>query len=158
MSERLVAALDGLQFPWCAGCGDCCHMPWLMDEEAVEGVPLEEEGGARFIASQPGCAACVAKANGLCTVYAQRPLDCRLFPLDIIEEGGVYWWCVYQSCRHPGPLGELLITRIPALEAAMTPAIWAQFVRQIAVTKETYPPYRDGQYRLVREVCLPGIL
>lgn len=149
MIDSLYAALDGLSFPWCEGCGDCCHMPWVMDGESPAGAPLEEVGGTRFVS---GCGECAAKVGTRCGVYPSRPLDCRLFPLDIVEHEGAYWWCVFQSCRHPGPLGELLVERIPRLEAAMTPAIWAQFVAQIAVTRQTYPPYAAGQYRLVRRV------
>lgn len=149
--ERLYAALDGLAFPWCEGCGECCHMPWVLAEEEP-GIPTEERDGTRFVG---GCAACVAKVGTRCGVYAARPLDCRLFPLDIVEHEGAYWWCIFQTCRHPAELAEQLIPRIPALEAAMSAAVWAQFERQIAHTRTAYAPYAAGQYRLVRRVALP---
>lgn len=39
------------------------------------------------------------KAN-LCSIYEFRPLDCRLFPLDIIFENGKYFWVIYPGCNY----------------------------------------------------------
>lgn len=149
MLEPLYAVLDGLAFPLCEPCGECCHMPWLLEEETVPGVPVVEHAGVRFL---DGCGACAAKQGTRCGVYSARPLDCRLFPLDIVEHEGAHWWCIFQNCRHPGPLGDMLIPLIPALEALITPPIWEQFVRQIAATRTHYPPYAAGQFKLVRPI------
>ncbi len=151
MLDSLYAVLDGLAFPWCEGCGECCHMPWVMDEEPVTGVPIEVEQGARFIG---GCGQCAAKVGTRCGIYTSRPLDCRLFPLDIVEHEGAYWWCIFQTCRHPSELAGVLVPLIPKLEAQLTPDLWQQFVRQIEVTKTSYAPYASGQYRLVQPVAV----
>lgn len=40
-----------------------------------------------------GCRFCY---NGNCLIYAVRPLDCRLFPIDIVEKSkGSFAWIVY---------------------------------------------------------------
>lgn len=149
MLEPLYAVLEGLTFPWCEGCGECCHMPWVMDEEAVDGVPMETIDGSRFIG---GCGQCAAKVGTRCGIYKNRPLDCRLFPLDIVEHEGTYWWCIFQTCRHPAELATVLVPLIPKLEAHLTPAVWRQYERQIAVTRSSYAPYAAGKYTLVRQV------
>src|SRR5436309_525118 len=32
-----------------------------------------------------------------CAIYDIRPLDCRLFPLDLTELNGEIWWVIYHS-------------------------------------------------------------
>jgi Fe-S-cluster containining protein/uncharacterized membrane protein len=36
--------------------------------------------------------------NSGCTIYEQRPFDCRIFPFDIFKIDGKYYWIVY-SCN-----------------------------------------------------------
>lgn len=148
----LYEVLDALSFPWCLDCGDCCAMPWLLDEEVagvstLPGAQLARERGVAFLANPTRCACLHA---GRCAVYTRRPLDCRLFPLDLVEHQGDLWWCIFQSCRAPEALASVLVPAIPALEARLTPTILDQYRRQIAVTRETYAPYREGRYRLIR--------
>jgi Fe-S-cluster containining protein len=39
---------------------------------------------------------CVFYQKGYCSVYAHRPLDCRIFPFDIIENANQeFYWIVY---------------------------------------------------------------
>ena len=39
---------------------------------------------------------CYFYDNGRCGIYRIRPIDCRLFPFDIVErEDGSFWWIVY---------------------------------------------------------------
>lgn len=148
MPERLYPLLEGASAPACLDCGQCCEMPWVGPGEAP-GVPTVETDGVRFLG---GCGPCPARSGPLCTVYPTRPLDCRLYPLDIVEHQGAYWWCIFLNCREPDALAEVLVPRIPALEAAMTPALWSEFQRQIELTRLTYPPYAEGRYRLIRPV------
>ena len=66
------------------------------------GEPTKRPGGAhalsatvsvRQIRSTVGCA---FFANGHCEIYEDRPIDCRLFPVDIREErDGTLVWVVY---------------------------------------------------------------
>jgi len=36
--------------------------------------------------------------SGGCTIYASRPMDCKLYPFDILYVGDSYYWIVY-SCN-----------------------------------------------------------
>ncbi len=155
---RLYAVLDALSFPWCRDCAQCCSMPWVNSGErarleALPGVDLVEQAGVHFVGPE-GCCGCLSA--GRCGIYRERPLDCRLFPLDIVEEGGALWWCIFLNCRAPAELASVLVPAIPALEAHLTPALVADYLRQITVTRASWAPYRDGQYRLVRPVVLPA--
>jgi Fe-S-cluster containining protein len=38
------------------------------------------------------------RTTGHCEIYAVRPLDCRLFPLDIAQIDGIYYWILWQYC------------------------------------------------------------
>ncbi|MBT4049504.1 MAG: hypothetical protein HOB18_08195 [Nitrospina sp.] len=40
---------------------------------------------------------CYFFQGGKCTVYDRRPIDCRLFPLDIIEKEGRLIWIAYKN-------------------------------------------------------------
>lgn len=153
----LYEALAKLSFPWCEGCADCCAMPWVLEAEVPAlarepGVRIEMQQGVSFLSDERRCA-CLQ--TGRCTIYARRPLDCRLFPLDIIEQDGDYWWCIFLSCREPEALASVLVPMIPRLESLLTPGIIAEYQRQIAVTRASYAPYREGRYRLVRPLRLP---
>ncbi len=41
------------------------------------------------------------KTEGRCGIYRWRPVDCRLFPLDIEKDGDTYYWAIHkhESCR-----------------------------------------------------------
>ena len=149
MPERLYALLEGASSPACLDCAQCCEMPWLAEGETTA-LPTETTDGVRF--GSGNCGRCSALRGPLCSIYPDRPLDCRLFPLDIVEHKGEYWWCIFLNCRAPDALADVLVPRIPALEAAMTAELWRQFRQQIALTRSTYPPYAEGRYRLIRRV------
>ena len=41
---------------------------------------------------------CVFRASdNSCGIYENRPIDCRIFPLDIIKIEGKYWWALYDD-------------------------------------------------------------
>ncbi len=149
----MYAVLDGRGSSACEGCGQCCASPWLLPSEAPPGVPVRDEAGVRFVDT---CGACPALRDGRCGVYAQRPLDCRLYPLDLVRHDGAYVWCIYTDCRDPDALEAVLAPAIPQLEAAMTLEVFEAFQRQIEVTRRTYPSYREGRYRVVRAYGGPG--
>jgi len=159
--EGLYDALAEADFSPCDGCSACCEGAWLLAREAdkaraVDPAVVIEDRGVAFLGDGGPCP---WRGDGRCARYALRPLDCRLFPLDLIEHDGELWWCVFLGCVRPDALAERLIPRIEAIEAAMTPEILAEFVAQIAVTRERYPGYARGAYRLVRRMrdgCRPG--
>lgn len=34
--------------------------------------------------------------KGLCSVHPLRPMDCRLYPFDLIKNGGKFYWVVWE--------------------------------------------------------------
>lgn len=137
----------------CRECeGQCCQMPWLASEELQLAKQFPESigfiGDTAFILNHQRCA--FLDPSGKCKIYDSRPLDCRLFPLDIIERDGEYYWCVFTTCPNWQKMKELLAPLIPLLESKISDSLWRQFRRQIEVTKEQYAPYKNGQYVIIK--------
>jgi Fe-S-cluster containining protein len=105
--------------------------------------------GTAFFLNHNRCAF-LDRRTGKCRIYDARPLDCRLFPLDIIEEDGEYYWCVFTTCPNWQKMKELLEPFIPLLENKINSSLWRQFCKQIVVTREEYLPYKNRQYVIVK--------
>ena len=149
--QQLYQIFEGINFSECDRCSKCCYFPWLLKEEYNPhlynfGKTVEKINNVAFIIDFISCK--YTKENR-CHLYQNRPLDCRLFPLDIIEEDGEYWWCIFTICPRHQMIREKLIPLIPKLEALITPEIFEQYKRQIALTKKIYPPYKLRQYEKV---------
>jgi hypothetical protein len=151
--EQLYDIFNGIEFSECNGCTKCCFFPWLLKEEhQVQVRNFGKEGirkidGVSFILDETHCK--FAK-DGKCHAYASRPLDCRLFPLDIIEENGKYYWCIFTICPKHEEIRQKLIALIPKMEMLITDEIFEQYKEQIAITKKAYPPYKLRQYEKVK--------
>ncbi|HEX8737695.1 MAG TPA: YkgJ family cysteine cluster protein [Pyrinomonadaceae bacterium] len=154
-SDELLKIFEDLNFgAVCPDCqGQCCQMPWLNDDERHLARRFPEAtkfiDGTAFFLNHNRCAF-LDRQTGKCRIYDARPLDCRLFPLDIIEEDGEYYWCVFTTCPNWQKMRELLEPCIPLLENKIDSSLWRQFCKQIAVTKEEYPPYKNRQYVIVK--------
>lgn len=154
--DELIKIFKDLDFDAvCPDCrGQCCQMPWLADDEQHLAQRFPEAinfvGETAFFLNHK-CCAFLERRTGKCRIYDIRPLDCRLFPLDIVEEGGEYYWCVFTTCPNWEKMRELFEPFIPLLENKIDSSLWRQFRKQIAVTKEEYPPYKNGQYVIVKK-------
>ena len=138
----------------CHDCrGQCCQMPWLTQDELQIAKQFPDSikfiGETAFILDHDKCA--FLDREGKCRIYEMRPLDCRLFPLDIIEEDGEYYWCVFTTCPNWQQMREILEPLIPALENKINPSLWRQFREQIEVTKEEYLPYKNRRYVIIKK-------
>lgn len=156
--EAMYAVLGEADFSPCQGCTACCEGAWLHAQEAARAESLSpgvvrREGGIAFLGDGGRCPWLGGEA---CARYRARPLDCRLFPLDIIEHEGALWWCVFLSCVRPDELAPRLIPLLDRLEPLLDEAALSAFEAQIAVTRARYPAYAAGQYRLVRRLSAPG--
>jgi Fe-S-cluster containining protein len=139
---------NNINFSECEGCSKCCYMPWLLEEEYEPhldnfGGTVREIDSIAFVMDETRCR---YAQEDRCSMYKDRPLDCRLFPLDIIEEDGIYWWVIFTTCPQNVSIRDKLIPLIPNLEKEITPAILEQYKKQISLTKEIYPPYKNRQY------------
>lgn len=91
--DQAHAIFSDLKFDECGGCSRCCYMPWLLEEEYDPhlenfGASVEKINSIAFVMDRARCHYAQCER---CTMYKVRPLDCRLFPLDIIEDEGKYW-------------------------------------------------------------------
>lgn len=103
----------------CRGCAKCCREGgpvYVLKREVRRleemGVPLFPYKDFHFIRRLPG-GQCVMldKETGQCSIYEQRPLSCKLFPLDIFAEGPhEVEWVLFNFCptghrkfAHPKP-------------------------------------------------------
>jgi Fe-S-cluster containining protein len=150
--QKIYKIFDNINFDECYDCvNKCCHSPWFLKEEQEVGKHLLEEKGIKdvsisFFGSSDGCKHAV---NNRCQIYDRRPLDCRLFPLDLVEEHGEYWWAIFQNCSRYEEISKKLIPLIPKIESLFDQNIFKQYQRQIAITFETYKPYRLRKYKKI---------
>jgi Fe-S-cluster containining protein len=151
--QKIYKIFDDIEFEECYECNNkCCHSPWFLKEEQDESLRFLKEKGINnpsisFLENSNGCKYAV---NNRCQIYEKRPLDCRLFPLDLVEEDSEYWWVIFKNCSRYEEISKKLIPLIPKIEALFDDKnIFRQYERQIAVTKEVYPPYALKQYEKI---------
>ena len=152
--DQAYKVFEGINFSECNDCSTCCYFPWILKEEYNPhlenfGKTVKEIDSVAFIMYYN---ACKYARDNRCNLYEDRPLDCRLFPLDIIEEDGKYFWSLFTICPKHEELEDKLLPLIPKLEELITPAIFDQYKKQISLTKTLYLPYKLKQYKKIREV------
>ena len=109
-------------FEFCNDCllaSNCCSKvkkggriepPFLTDQDIKNISPYLEEPVEHFVEARIGDNGSMMflRSNGSercifldeemkCKIYDVRPLDCRLFPLDVIKEENDYYWIIYTS-------------------------------------------------------------
>jgi hypothetical protein len=100
------AALASSRLVNCKGCTACCEqggLVYVRDEEVEPlekiGVPIISVGGVAFIQRLPdGSCPMLDRAAKQCSIYEQRPLCCRLFPLDVLTIDGKLNWALSTHC------------------------------------------------------------
>jgi Fe-S-cluster containining protein len=120
--------------PECKSCNLCeehVGLVYLLGKEVNrsinQSIPVSiSSRGAQYLArtSEGWCAAFDPTAN-LCRIYSNRPLCCRLYPLDLMRLDGEVWWVIHEECpiaqrfqrdRHL----EILTAMIVSLERALS--------------------------------------
>jgi hypothetical protein len=88
--------------------------------------------------------------TGLCTVHANRPTECRLFPLDLLPLGGVVHWVVWHGACPAVPL-------LPADYAEQQAVAWEEkldsgWVQAYVEHHRVNQPdkYKPGMFTVVR--------
>lgn len=144
---------DRIKFSECIGCSfKCCYLPWLLKEEYEKHFKglrnyVMEVNSVFFVRDLTKCKF-VNECK--CNIYSKRPLDCRLFPLDIIEEDGKFYWCIFTVCPKHAEIRKKLIPLIHILERFISKKLFLQYKKQIAVSKEFYLPYKLKQYEKIK--------
>jgi hypothetical protein len=149
--RSLYDIFKGIDFTECKDCNKCCFSPWFLKEEYEYFLDKFQQTIKEVDSIDLIPEFCVYKKENKCTFYKDRPLDCRMFPLDIIEEDNVYYWIIFTTCPKHQQIRKKLIPLIPKLEEKITGDILRQYKDQIAVTKKIYDPYRLKQYEKIRE-------
>jgi Fe-S-cluster containining protein len=98
-------------FPECKGCAIACivkkNVTWLSNVEAKKSrnlLKISKEGKSYFFEAQP-CP--LLSKEKRCTIYKERPFECRVNPLTIYEIDGDLWWVLYTECPIVGKAKDL---------------------------------------------------
>ena len=67
---------------------------------------------------------CFDEKNGKCTIYADRPFFCRLYPMTILEKEGKPVWVTHKKC--PASAGINHHAAVEEIEANLTPELSEQ--------------------------------
>jgi Fe-S-cluster containining protein len=107
-------------------CEENIGLVYLLGTEHKEisklGIPVAiTSRDAQYIGRTPqGCCAAFDDANNACAIYENRPLCCRLYPLDLVSINDELWWVIHSQC----PIAQrFFIERKLDILAAMTVAI-----------------------------------
>lgn len=88
----------------CNGCTKCCEsgIVYVLPEEVnhlkSRGVPLINIDGIDYIQRKNGICSMLDRQHSRCSIYEDRPLCCRLFPLDVFNRTTNPTWGVYNYC------------------------------------------------------------
>lgn len=102
-----VTESAGIAFPAgpeCVGCDLCCKgnlIPVMNDEGARlsrRGLEILESEDKGFIRKRGVACPAFDESAFRCRVYEDRPLCCRLFPVDLIKIDGELHWVIYSYC------------------------------------------------------------
>jgi hypothetical protein len=125
----------------------------LHETEFVEARINPETGNSVLFVSPPEGSGCRFHdtASGNCTIYSARPIDCRLYPLDILFKDGSYYWILWQYCEiTQNDLEALLV-----YGEAMLPLITEHVHDYATVPLETMD---NNPYQIIRQIQFPKSL
>lgn len=154
--QKIKDLLWQVDFSECRGCQVCpkiyCSMIWINREEYPElenkfPDKLKKLGGHHFMLG----GGCHYVKKGYCSIYPSRPLDCRLFPLDIVEERGKFYWCIYTVCPKYNSIRGKLEPLLPVLEKMFSKTFFREYRSACGVAEQFYPPLVKHRYKLIRE-------
>ena len=134
--------------PHCAPCLWCCHGERVFvspDEQARIG-PDAFTG----VETKDGDCEKLDTATGRCTVHANRPTECRLFPLDLLPVDGVVHWVVgHGACPAvPHLPADYITQQTSEWDATLDPAWVRAYVAHHLVNQPD--KYRPGMFTVVR--------
>jgi Fe-S-cluster containining protein len=174
MNKLNQIALDNIssQIVSCKGCTKCCEkgLVYILPEECKSlesiGVPLIEIDGITFIQRKSdGSCSMLDKQHSRCTIYENRPMCCRAFPLDVFSRNGKLEWAIYTYCptdriipirNNDGKAGLdfLAVSRLATLMEQNIPEKVFHFLEQedkIAAEVELLDEYKD-EYKILGNI------
>ena len=102
--DRLPFLTDQPECSTCRRCEEAVGLVYLLSNEpsrviARGGlVSITSEGVAYVRRSTTGFCSCFDSERNSCRIYSDRPLCCRLYPLDLIAIEGEIWWVLHENC------------------------------------------------------------
>ncbi len=139
MNDYKIQKYSGT-YSFCEGCNDhCCNkvkpngrieVPILLSGEVKKIEALSKENKNKFSILKKGLGkgvrairtdskGCYFYRHGKCDIYDARPLDCRIFPFDIIENDGRLTLIGYKSLS-PFPLSkDLYVQNLEKAESVL---------------------------------------
>jgi len=124
-------------------------------------IPLVNIDGSYFIEKKGRyCPAYdeMKKSGKRCLIYSERPICCRLFPLDIYVKAEKLVWIIYNDCpiiKHRVNDGCLdsIIEIAKEFERLMTKELANEFKREYDAWKKTDDPFLDvDNYNFIRDI------
>ena len=93
-------------------CCTSCDSPFLFSEDLVRLKKIKKsddryidtiyvkEKSVKILKKKPNSSHCVMwdEKKNFCSIYENRPYDCRIFPFDIIKKNNQFFWIVF-SCN-----------------------------------------------------------
>lgn len=115
----------------CRLCEEHVGLVYLFDDEASKAkkyrLPvLTTSQGVKYLGrTRDGWCSSFDPSTNTCSIYTDRPLCCRIYPLDLMKFDGIVWWVIHAEC----PIAQrfkrerrlsLLAAMTSTLEAAIT--------------------------------------
>lgn len=135
----------------CLACGSwCCRgeRPFCSREEAarlgVKAIDCREGGD------------CVFLQDGKCSRYEDRPLECRIFPLDVLAVDGVLTWVLWGLC--PAWRRVEALAAAERLERELVAELPADYLQRYVAHHRAHQPakYSAGEFVVLRPVQMPS--
>jgi Fe-S-cluster containining protein len=147
---------------------NCCEIepPFLTEHdiapiENATGMPLSEFAEARvgpsgktFMQMKTKNEKCIfySEQTRRCSIYENRPIDCRLFPLDVDFRDGKFVWIIYKSCPVKDPINQTEAEEaLKIAEAELLPQLLSQIDTYAGIDVQLFT---DGMWRVVRDLNL----
>jgi len=153
--KRLYEAINEQKifdnFDECTECPVVCsrkqNIHWLLPEEAgrlKEFMKVTKIGDAYFFEG----GLCPLLKDKHCSIYSDRPLECRLNPLSIYEIEGDLYWIVYLECPIMKKRGKEFIEKlkmgIKSISPFITRSMKGEF-RKISKAIKSFDPLVEGR-------------
>jgi Fe-S-cluster containining protein len=106
-------------------------------------MPREEDGS------------CVFLKDGQCSIHDKKPMECRIFPLEILEIDGKLTWVVWEICPVHSELGYEKLA--DEFEAEMLKKYSLEGIKEfVKFHRVLYPcaKYADLKFKVIRQLKL----
>jgi len=139
------------RFDWldfCIPCKNwCCHdeNPFASKEELAKlkttKINTKSDGSCIFLDS-----------SSICSVYKDRPFECRIFPFDIQEVGGRFFWVIWYTCPATPRLDNKKM--LDSFEKEFTKNWTNDYIKEYVKYHKLNQPkkYSKDKFKIIREV------